>query len=297
MAVLTLRPGRPDGAWGQAADAQQAGFELSIDADVENGTGPCYPVDSEAFVDVGSTHRVAVCVLNPPEPPFAFFTQVIYDGQLSTAPEVPDVSPALDDNPDANAGVTTFSSPDLGARWDCTGLTVFPPVGDDPYTPEQKDASMACNADLRNPDTTLVDGGPLEVVTFNAIGQGDNRIEFSPETHIGADIAGKSVVIGRCGLLPAETIPCHGAVIHQGEKPRPTTAPSEASPGAPTPPGTPAMTTRPGATPALSEVTPKEDHGEGFPWVVLGGALGGLIVLTGAVAALYTWRRGARGKT
>jgi hypothetical protein len=300
--VFTLRPWGPDGASGQATNTQQAGFELAIDADADNGTGPCYPIDSEAFVDVGTTHRVAVCLVNPPEPPFAFFTQVIYDGQLEVAPDVvPCTSPALDCNPDANAGATTFSSPDLGARWDCTGLTVFLPTGDDPYTPDVHDASIACNGDLRNPDTTLVDGGPLNVVTLNAIGRGDDHLEFSPETHL----AGAAAIMGRCGTskIPEETIPCHGAVIHIGEKSQsqPTTAPSGASPvaspGAPTPSGTPAAVATRNATPAASQVTSEADQEGGFPWPVLGGALGGLLVLAVVVGGLYAWRRGARGRT
>jgi len=293
--VFTLRPGGPDGASGQATDTQQAGFELAIDANVENGNGPCDPIDSEAFVAVGTAHRVAVCVVNPSEAPFAFLTRVTYDGQLDVAPDVPCTSPALDCNPDANAGATTFSSPDLGARWDCTGLTVFLPRGDDPNTQDVHDATIACNADLRNPDTTLVDGGPLEVITFNVIGRGDDQIEFSPDTHV----AGAAAVIGRCGTskIPSETIPCHGAVIHKGEKSQPTTAPSEASPGVPAPSGTAAAVATRNATPAVSQVTSEAGHGGGFPWPVLGGALGGLLVLTVVVAGLYTWRRGARGRT
>jgi hypothetical protein len=179
--ALTLGPLHSHGAGSEALDTQQGAFELAIDADVENGNGPCDPIDNEADANVGAVHRVAVCLLNPPEPPFGFFTRVIYDGQLSVAPEVPVTSPALDDNPDANAGATTFSSPNLGEGWDCSGMGIYPPAGDDPYTPEKNDAVLACHADLRNPDTTLVDGGPLEVITFNAIGQGDNRIEFSPQ--------------------------------------------------------------------------------------------------------------------
>ena len=296
MLVFTLGPGRPNGALGQTAYMAQAGFELAIDADADNGKGPCDPIDAEAFVEEGATHRIAVCVLNPPKLPFAFFTQVIYDGQLNVAPDVPScTSPALDCNPDANACTTTFSTPSLGARWDCTGLTVFPPVGDDPYTSDVLDASMACNTDLTNPDTTLVGSGPLEVITLKAIGRGDDHLELSPQTHVADD----ANVMGRCGTsnIPEETVPCHGAVIHIGETSHPTTAPSEASPGASTPSGTSVVVTREGATPAVSQVTPEEAHGEGFPWAPLGGAVGGLIVLTAVVAGLYTWRRGARGRT
>ena len=167
--AFTLGQPHTRGAGGQALDTQQAGFELAIDANPDNGNGPCDPIDSEADVNVGAVHRVAVCILNPPEPPYSFLARVVYDGQLDKAPEKAHVLPMLDDNPDANAGETTFSSPSLGARWDCSGLGVYPPAGDDPYTTDKNDAVLACHADLRDADTTLVQGGPLEVITFQAI--------------------------------------------------------------------------------------------------------------------------------
>jgi len=228
---------------------------------VENGNGPCDPIDSEADANVGAVHRVAVCILNPPEPPSAFLARVVYDGQLNVAPEVPDLLPCLDDNPDANAGATTFSSPNLGERWDCSGMGIYPPRGDDEYTPDKHDAVLACHADLRNPDATLVQGGPLEVITFDVIGRGDDRVEFDPATEIGGEITG---TIGTCGEIPAQTIPCHGAVIHkQGEGP-PATPPPEASPAAPTPERK-ATVTPGGATPAAAGAAPESDEGEVSP--------------------------------
>jgi hypothetical protein len=301
MLVFTLRPASAGKALGQPASTQQAGLELAIDADAENGKGPCDPIDDEAFVETGATHRIAVCAVNPPEPPFAFYTLVVYDGQLNVAPDVvPCTSPALDCNPDANAGATTFSTPNLGEGWDCTGLGVLSPTGDDPYTPDQHDAVMACNANLVNPDTTLVDGGPLEVITFTAIGQGDDSITFDPRTHVGGNIGGKSVIMGRCGTsrIPEETVPCRGAVIHKGQKSRPATAPAGASPGAPTPSGAQsAVATGEAATAPAAQTTSQAGHGEGFPWAVLGGSLAGLSILTAALGGLYVWRRATRGRT
>jgi hypothetical protein len=278
---------------------------------VENGNGPCDPIDSEADANVGAVHRVAVCILNPPEPPSSFLTRVVYNGQLNRAPEMQHVLPCLDDNPDANAGATTFSSPNLGERWDCSGMSIYPPRGDDEYTTDKNDAVLACHADLRNPDTTLVQGGPLEVITFQVVGRGDDHIEFDPQTGIG----GAAGTIGTCGEVPTQTIPCHGAVIHkQGESPPPTplpvlspTAPTPTpatSPAAPTPSiaasaaaPTPEMraTVAPGgATPAATGGARKSDEGGGFPWAVVGGALGGAALLIVVMGGLYTWSRASR---
>jgi hypothetical protein len=299
--AVTLGPLHSHVAGGQALGIQQGDFELAIDANVENGNGPCDPIDSEADANVGATHRVAVCILNPPEPPSSFLTRVVYNGQLNKAPEsLPHVLPCLDDNPDANAGATTFSSPSLGERWDCCGMGIYPPRGDDEYTPDKNDAVLACYADLRNPDATLVQGGPLEVITFEVVGGGDDRIEFDPTTAIG----GATGTIGTCGEVPTQTIPCHGAVIHkQGEAP-PATPPPAASPAAPTPssaasaaaptPERKATVTPGGATPAAAGGTPESDEGGGFPWAVVGGALGGAALLIVVLGGLYTWSRASR---
>jgi hypothetical protein len=294
--IFTL--GSPKGVSGQAT--LQAGLELAIDADADNGNGPCNPVDDEASVDEGAVHRVAVCVLNPPVAPYAFLTRVTYDGQLNLAPEVADVSPALDDNPDANAGETTFSDPDLGENWDCTGLTVFPPAGDDTNTPDVHDAVLACNAALRNPNATLDESGPLEVITFQVVGQGDDHIEFDGRTHLADEVD----IMGRCGVAPAapeQTIPCRGAVIHKGAGAQPTTPAAGTTPGvspeatSETPAGaSPSPPTGMATQPATPEQTAAEaGEGGGFPWAVLFGALGGAVLLIAAatVVVVYIVRR------
>lgn len=299
--AFTLGPQHSHVAGGQALGVQQGDFELAIDANVENGNGPCDPIDSEADANVGAVHRVAVCILNPPEPPSAFLARVVYDGQLNRAPEKAHVLPMLDDNPDANAGETTFSSPNLGERWDCSGLGIYPPAGDDPYTSDKNDAVLACHADLRDPDMTLVQGGPLEVITFDVIGRGDDRVEFDPATEIGGETTG---TIGTCGDIPEQTIPCHGAVIHKRGEGPPATPPPGASAAVPTPPPgasaaalTPerkATVTPGGATPPAAGGAPESDEGGGFPWAVVGGALGGACLLIVVLGGLYTWSRASR---
>ena len=196
----------------------QQGFRLSIDADPTNGSAPCNPVDGERTVAVGSTYQVAVCLENQPDAPSGFQVQVLYDGNLSQAPEVPDVAPALDDNPDANAGGTTFGAQSLGANWDCTAFGVQMPVGNDPNTPDKADATIACLADILNPDTTLVSTGALAVITFNAVAGGDNVLTLSGYTAVTSSQT--ALDMGACQGEP--TVPCVGATIHQQGAPGPT---------------------------------------------------------------------------
>jgi hypothetical protein len=301
VVVLTLATGplRLPASEGQATSMQQGEFALAIDANIENGNGPCDPIDDEAKVEAGATHRVAVCILNPPEPPYSFLTRVDYDDQLNTAPTLPAVLPALDENPDANAGETTFSDPSLGARWDCSGLGIYPPSGDDPRTPEKHDAVLACHTDLASPDTTLVNGGPLEVITFVAAGKGDDHLEFDSATEIG----GVGGTIGTCGLVPAQQIPCNGAVLHNaGGGPAAVASPAASPSGSPaasagtlTPQATQQISSQ-GPTPAVVQANGEENNGGGggFPWPVLGGAVGGAALLLVVVLGLYAWRASSK---
>ena len=111
-------------------------FELAIDANPSNGGGPCNSLDSQRTVYVGDTYQVAICLVNQSEAPQGFLARVIYDKGLNVAPECAadpakpgpgeivcpapnDTGDALDDNPDANAGTTTWPNGDgetLGQR-------------------------------------------------------------------------------------------------------------------------------------------------------------------------------------
>jgi hypothetical protein len=287
----------PRTAWAEEPVVQGGEFSLAIDADIENGNGPCDPVDREALVAADSTHRVAVCILNQPEAPQAFRVLVIYDGELNRVPE-PSVIlvDALDANPDANAGETSFSTPDLGTGWNCTGFGLMPPTGDLPHT-EKHDAQLVCNVDIRNPVATLSESGPLGVITFEAIGKGTDRLEFDVDTEVG----GENGTIGTCGQDPQQTIPCPGATIFKGVEPTPgppATPTAEASPTVPaeTPgaltPGPATPTAVPNGGPPPSDGAAEAENGGGFPWAILGGALAGaaLLLLVGG-GAVYLWRR------
>jgi hypothetical protein len=234
----------------------QAGTRLAIDADITNGSRPCDPIDASATVAVGSLHKVGVCIEDyVPSSINNFQLQIRYTGDPSATPpttlnratEVADVAPALDDNPDANDGA---GADKLGTGWDCTGLGVASPKGDDPLTPNVADAFIVCNAALANPDQELsANPGLLTTIEFTAVSAGDDVIDFGP-----ADATNTSNVQGgtggpgprpggdavRCGTaVPADKVDCLGATIHKGE-----------GGPVPTPAGTPAATATPGGTPA-----------------------------------------------
>jgi hypothetical protein len=192
---------------------------LHIDADITNGSRPCDPIDGTATVRVGDVHKVGVCLETyDPNSVEAFELHIHYDS-VNVATEVPDVAPALDDNPDANDGddPTGFM---LGSNWDCTGFSVQMPMGDDPTTPGVADAKIICNANIMTPDLDLAaDPGLLATVEFTAIGVGVDIIDFGP-----IDANNKNAVanprpncgIARCGTaVPADTVGCFGAIINK----------------------------------------------------------------------------------
>jgi hypothetical protein len=234
-----------------------AATRLAIDADITNGNRPCDPIDAEATVAVGTVHKVGVCIEDyVPNSVNNFELHIRYTGDpnasppttLNLATEVADVAPALDDNPDANDG----SGPDkLGTGWDCTGLGVKFPEGDDPATPNVADTFIVCNAALASPDQELaVNPGLLATVEFTAQRAGDDVIDFGPIDATNANTVfrprpGKGAA--RCGTnVPADKVDCIGATIHKGGPGGPTPPPATATPVT-GPTATPV--TGPGATP------------------------------------------------
>lgn len=211
-------------------------FHLAIDADPFDGVAPCAPVNNARFVGPGETYQVAVCLMKPPEAPRAFDVRVLYDGALNLAPECADdpanpgpgeivcpapddTAPALDDNPDANAGTTTWPNPSgqtLGGGFDCTSFGSRFPMGDDPGTVSQSDAVMFCTS-FTGP-LNLSAGGPLALLTFEQQALGSEMLTFGPGTVIfGADLVDPE--IGNCGVFPPREIPCFGAQIWKVENP------------------------------------------------------------------------------
>jgi hypothetical protein len=156
---------------------------LALDADITNGSGPCTQIDDVASMAVGDTRQVGVCLLNPSgtEPIAAFQYRVRYDDRIVVVPNVANVGTALDDNPDANAGTTTFTSStypaQLGGGWDCSGGVGAYPDGDIlqvsvPGVPGDGIGTAYSGGCGSAPGPNTLVAGPLGVITFNAVAGG-----------------------------------------------------------------------------------------------------------------------------
>ena len=112
-------------------DASQETEELLPHAyidKIKDGATWCNPVQATSNEVVGDSHQLAVCVENLPEAVDRFELTVSYDDVLDTcgANEItcPDGT-CLDDNPDANAGTTSWDG-GLGTGWDCSIVGAAP---------------------------------------------------------------------------------------------------------------------------------------------------------------------------
>jgi len=199
---------------------------LHIDANITNGNRPCDPLDATATVAVGTVHKVGVCLETyDPNSVNNFQLTVFYNGDpsdnvppvLNLASEKSTAAPALDDSPDANDGDSPAGLK-LGGGWDCTGLGLAFPVGDDPATPTVADAFIVCNASLATPDQDLaVSPGLLATIEFTAQAAGLDTLSFGPAdatntTNVQNPVPGGNAA--RCGnAVPADQIGCFGATI------------------------------------------------------------------------------------
>ena len=181
---------------------------LELDMDITNGSGPCDPVDHAAAHPYDSTYGVAVCAYSLPvgSPLGTLGFDVIYDDTLNKAPEIADSGTCLDDNPDANAGTTTWGD-GFGGGWDCASGGLAPPVGDkNPATgPGKGDAFMVC-ASLVGP-FTLGDNetsGVIAVITFQALANGRDTLTI--ENGLLADLDASE--IGTCNPGILFPMPC-----------------------------------------------------------------------------------------
>jgi hypothetical protein len=254
---------------------------LHIDADVTNGDRPCDPIDEWASVDSG-IHSVGVCIEDydtSGEPKTgtcttgdhtgcgtgsiqSFELHIRYSGDpdavpattINTAATMEDCAPCLDANPDANNGddVTGYK---LGLYWDCTGLTIALPLGEDPSTPNVADARIICNNQVTRPDRDLdADPGLLATLQFTVSGTGVDTIDFGPIDDVNKNSVGKPLPgsgVAYCGTTVTEgQIGCFGARIFKNYTPTPTPTPIT-----PTPTPTP-ITPSPTPTPITPSPTP-----------------------------------------
>jgi hypothetical protein len=93
-----------------------AGPNATLSLDMEISDGACNDIDGSLNVAPSSPFLFAVCLSNPGIAPVAaFHYDIIYDDTKVSIPEVANVAPSLDDNPDANSGNTTFAPVEFGA--------------------------------------------------------------------------------------------------------------------------------------------------------------------------------------
>ena len=325
-AVLAIvQPGGPSGQVSLAhvitATPGVEALHLELDMNVTNGSGPCDPVDASAEHRYNDTYQVAVCVtgLTEENPPIGGFTlHVSYDDTLNRAPEVADVGPALDDNPDANEtsvdkdedtvpDAGEYGGDGLGAGWDCSGDGKAYPMGDKDPTPGpgKGDAFITCEGwdgswKLGDDETA----GVLALIKFQAQGvAGTDTLTIAQGYVDLVDWDG-----GTCGEEEEgrDHIQCFGGTDikveppHRRKTPIPTATatatatvtPTQLPPTAafsPTP--TPTMFGGPGGRVVKPPPTGSGPSGGGSPQTVWLFALAGA---AGAAAAVDGFRRFAR---
>jgi hypothetical protein len=175
---------------------------------------------------------VAVCLTNAGagNEPNAFNFDLMYDDSLNHCVPVPcgPGDACLDSNPDANTGVTVFSTPSLGnVGYDCSGVGVAPPVCDsntgDPG-PGQGRAYIGCFT-VRTPTLPVGDGvsAPIAEVTFHATAGGVDNLSLENVDVFSQDLGDRVVA------CPGDIGECLGGTDNKTGGPPATTAPTASS--------------------------------------------------------------------
>jgi hypothetical protein len=225
---------------------------VKLDMDITNGVGPCDPIDASTSAFVGNSFDVGVCLINPTGsvPVAAYGFRVLYNDTIILAPEVADVGTALDDNPDANAGTTTFTSVtypnDLGGGWDCSGgVGAFPKGDENAATGPGNGRAFSGGCSSAAGPNTLIQG-PLAVITFDALATGSDTLVLQDVSIVGDDLN----EIGSCNPSVDIAILCVGGSVTVGTAPTftPTATPTDTATNTPT--NTSTNTPTPTNTPA-----------------------------------------------
>jgi hypothetical protein len=188
------------------------GATLSLDMDILDGA--CTDIDaSVSRSPAGPAESVAVCLAQSGTVAVAAFQyRISYNDNNLSIPEVADIAPALDDNPDANAGSTTFSSPSLGGGWDCSGGVGAHPKGDLDGTQNGTGVAFSGGCGSASGPNTLL-SGPLGVVT---LGNGPAWLYNTPYslTIEGAQVINDDLSeIGSCAPVEEVAMICNGGTI------------------------------------------------------------------------------------
>lgn len=195
-AVLSVTLGPHDLAGTAQAQGDTA---LALDMNVDNGSGPCNPIDATRGVNVGDTYQVAVCLTDSALPPAAFQFDLVYDQTIDQCvPSDCTGTACLDGNPDANAGATTWGGTSLGDGWDCNLGGVSPPAcnksADLAGNPVSGAVSLQCLS-VKPPALNVGEGvsAAIAVVTFKSIATGTDTFGFGQAVEVDQRSAAKMV--------------------------------------------------------------------------------------------------------
>jgi hypothetical protein len=190
-----------------------SGATLSLDMDISDGA--CTDIDAARTVGPFDSFEFAVCLSNPGTTPIAAFNyHVLYDDMAIGIPEVADSSPGLDDNPDANAGATVFSTPSLGGGWSCDGGVGAYPNGDmdGEQNGDGKAFSGGCSS-AAGPNSLL--SGPLGVINAHVTTGVSGVYTLTLTEAAVTDDAVQEV--GSCNYPGGEVpMPCNGGTLFVG---------------------------------------------------------------------------------
>ena len=208
--------------------AAQEPLTVSLDMDTTDG-GPCAEIDSSVSHDTGDSYDVAVCVTGLYSTPDleigSFIFDVIYDDTLNRAPEVADVGKALDDNPDANAGVTTWGD-GLGTGWDCSTDGLAYPRGDRDLASGAGHgaAFIACDS-IAGPWTLGDDetSGVIAVISFVANYGGIDTLTIDNSGYLAYP---DTSLMGQCDPAWGFPMDCNGGTDNKNGTPPPTATPT-----------------------------------------------------------------------
>jgi len=319
------RPGTFAQPVAAVADAEPITAPWAYIDKIENGDGWCDPnhIDTTTTEYVGDSHQLAICIDNLPGAVHSFTAAISYDGALDQCIDDPcyvlgglraqgTVETCLDDNPDANAGDTTWPADveGLGTGWTCSPVQVSQyqaqyllssepictlPLQAMPVSSEET-AWIHCQGSGDYELGKDGDWGALAVLTLNVIGAGTDNVSISD-----LQVSGEGYIFECSDAdLNADSIidmPCQGAtdIKREQERHRSTPEPSPTSTATPepptvTPPPPPATPTPSGgAGPAIvAPTTGSGPTGSGDSWPLWLAA--GIAGAAAAAGGLYLRR-------